>query len=552
MSEFWKLLAGVAIFMLGMSLLEEALHALSGRKFKLFLRKQTANPITAIGGGALVTAILQSSSVVNLIVLALVGAGTVPMLNALAVVLGSNLGTTLTSWVVATVGFKFSIDQLALPVIAITGISRILTKRDSTLYKWVSLFLGIGFLFFGLEMMKTGMQEVITAFDLSSLVHYPLIIYLIVGVIITSLIQSSSATVAIVLSALYAGAIELPAAMSIVLGSEIGTTIKLLIASVGKQSAMKRLALGNFIFNLVSALIVFIILYPVHHFITSIVHIKDTLVSLAFFQTFLNLFSIILFYPFLGLLAKLLQRMYKNEYRETKYIAASPVEDIDLALNALESETSHFLKSVIYYTAGALETNNITQIRPALSEQFLEKGPSEKYEFIKHLHGDIYAYYIALQNMSANTEQAQKMEQLIGAVRNGMYAAKNIKDARPDLIQLENSGNDTKYKLYLEARQKFGGLLDTIAQLLQSSGKESYFEDLTSLYQAIQTSYTNTLNELYEHDHSTKLSEVEISTVINFNREMYSAFKSLVFGVKDLLLNKNEAKYFDELPGFIR
>src|SRR5688572_24385198 len=120
--DIWKSLAGVAIFLLGMKFLEDSLRQLAGRPFKLFLKKQTSNKLKAIGGGAIVTGLLQSSSVVGLMVLAFVGAGVITMQNALAIFLGANLGTTINSWIVALLGFKFNIESFALPITAVAGI----------------------------------------------------------------------------------------------------------------------------------------------------------------------------------------------------------------------------------------------------------------------------------------------------------------------------------------------------------------------------------------------------------------------------------------------
>ncbi|MBK8496371.1 MAG: Na/Pi symporter [Chitinophagaceae bacterium] len=120
--DIWKMLAGIAFFLLALNFMETALKQLAGRKFKLFLKKQTIHSIKAIGGGAIVTALLQSSSLVNLLVLSMVGAGIIQMENALALMLGSNLGTTLSSWLIATLGFNFKIDSIAFPVAGIAGV----------------------------------------------------------------------------------------------------------------------------------------------------------------------------------------------------------------------------------------------------------------------------------------------------------------------------------------------------------------------------------------------------------------------------------------------
>src|SRR5688572_31127495 len=115
--DAWKFLAGLGLFMYGMSVLERVLKNLSGRSFKLFLKKYTQRLPTAIIGGALITGLVQSSSIVSLLVLAFVEAGTVSFRNALGVILGSNVGTTLTSWIVATVGFKLDVESYSLPVV---------------------------------------------------------------------------------------------------------------------------------------------------------------------------------------------------------------------------------------------------------------------------------------------------------------------------------------------------------------------------------------------------------------------------------------------------
>src|SRR5688500_2335627 len=159
LSEIWKMLTGIVIFLLGASFLEEGLKALGGRSFKLFLKKQTSNKLKAIGGGAVVTGILQSSSVVNLMVLAFVGAGVIQMQNALAVMLGANLGTTIDSWVVATLGFKFNIENIAYPLAGVSGMVMLLSNKEGRLYQWSRLLFGFAFLFVGLNFIKTGMED---------------------------------------------------------------------------------------------------------------------------------------------------------------------------------------------------------------------------------------------------------------------------------------------------------------------------------------------------------------------------------------------------------
>ena len=152
----FKLLCGIGMFVYAMHLIENAIRDLSGRRFKLFLQRNTGNKFKAILGGAVVTGFLQSSSLVSLMVLSFVGAGILSMKNALAVSLGANLGTTLDSWVVATLGFKVDIDFIAYPAVGIGGLLLTLFKKFRKL-KYLSYFLiGFGLLFIGITFMKQG------------------------------------------------------------------------------------------------------------------------------------------------------------------------------------------------------------------------------------------------------------------------------------------------------------------------------------------------------------------------------------------------------------
>src|SRR5574338_653367 len=198
----WKMLAGVAIFMLGMNFLEDGLSHLIGRPFKLFLKKQTSNRIKAVAGGTIAAGILQSSSVVNLMVLAFVGTGVIGMKNALAIILGANLGTTISSWIVATIGFQFSIENFALPLTGIFGILMMLSDKESRFRHWCQMILGFSFLFVGLNFIREGFENAVLHLDLGRLNQQPAILFVLAGFLITAVIQSSSATVAIVLSAL--------------------------------------------------------------------------------------------------------------------------------------------------------------------------------------------------------------------------------------------------------------------------------------------------------------------------------------------------------------
>ena len=549
--DIWKILAGVAIFVIGVKFLEESLQELAGRPFKLFLKKQTQNKLKAIGGGAVVPAVLQSSSIVGLMVLAFVGAGIIQMQNALAIILGANLGTTISNWMIALIGFKVNIENIALPVVGIAGLGYVIFDRSSRLHNWSRFLLGFSFLFVGLGYIKTGIEEIVQQLDLKQYENSPAIIFFLIGFVVTTIIQSSSATMAITLSALFAGAINLYDSMAITLGSEVGTTIKLFIASIKGSAVKKRVALGNFLINIITVSVVLAFLSPVNRLITEVFSIKDDLIALVFFQSLVNIIGIILFYPFLNLLGRFLEKKFRSADDETMFIHKVDVKEPSTALDALAKETSHFIIIVCNYVMNTFDVKDEIQKEISLNKKFLEQNIPGKYDYIKFLYGEIHSYYIQIQKITSDKESVEKLDRLMSSVRNAMYAAKNFKDALPDKEQLQNSSNDIKFAFYNQSKEEVRKFCEAIQELL-SKDEQDLTKGLSKIYKSVTSGYTATLQHLYKEGTTGHVNETEITTMLNFNREIFTGFKSLVFAAKDYLLDKDQSKQFDELPGFIR
>src|SRR5688572_17586005 len=482
-------------------------------------------------------------------VLAFVGAGVITMQNSLAVVLGANLGTTVSNWLVVLVGFNFNIESFAFPITAIGGIGYALSGNESRWKKWSGFLLGFGFLFVGLSFIKTGIEELVKTVDLKQFSNSPLIIFFGIGLLISSLIQSSSATIVIALSALYAKAISLPAAMAITLGAELGTTLKLLLASTKGNSAKKRVSMGNFLFNGTTVLLVLIFINPLQQFINDVVGIKDNLIALVFFQTLVNLFGIVLFYPFLGIFGKFLEKLFKDEDTETLYIHKVPPSEADLAIDAFEEENKHFLQTVIDFCLKCFDLDEaIDDVHEKKTKR--KRSLTEQYEFIKNLYGEMHTYSLRVQSASIRNEDIEKLERRVSSSRNTMYAAKSMKDAIPDIEQLRNSSNDVKHDFYLQTGKAVEQFCTRIINLLQKESVEP--EIVIEIFKSVPKEYNNSLQFLYKDKIAGHVSDIEITTLVNFNREIFSVFKSLMFGIKDLFLEKEQSKQLDELPGFLR
>jgi len=546
-----KLLAGIGFFLLGMNFVEDSLRKLAGRSFKIFLRKQTNNKLKAIAGGAIVTGVLQSSSIVNLMVLAFVGAGVITMQNALAVILGANIGTTLDSWVVASVGFSFNIEFFSLPLVGLAGIAMALLAKSGKAFYWSKFLFGFGVLFVGLDFMKVSFSDIIHHFDFSSIQHYHVLVFVFVGFVITSIIQSSSATVAITLSALHVNAISLYSATAIVLGSEVGTTIKLLLASLQGVPAKKRVALGNLIYNSLLIALVLLTLQPINCLLTEIIQFKDQLLALVFFQSFINILGVIIFFPFLNLFEKFLNHRFKDDQSGARYIKLVPAGEGDLALEAMDKEAKRFIWYTLDFHLHAFDIK-INHNYERVEKYFHEKPFAAKYDVLKLLHGEIHSYFISINKELLDVKELERAEQIISTVRNCMFSAKSVNDSSGDIDQLRNSSSTTKFEVYQNTQREVEELNNRFVDCLTRTTHEKMFEDIVALHNYLQEGYNAGLNKLYLQKTNHEITEVDISTLINFNREFFTSYKAMVWALKDYLLESDQAKYFAELPGFIR
>ena len=549
----WKLLAGIAFFLWGMQTIEEALKFLSSRKFKLFLKNLSKSSIKSILGGTLASMVMQSSSLVNMMILAFVASEVIQMKNALALILGSNLGTTLNNWILLWVGFKMEISSVAYALAGIFGFIWFLSKPGKKINHWSKFIFGIGVILIGLNLVKTGMEQITSTFDLSVFNHYPLIIFLILGIVITAVLQASSATVIIVLSALNAGAIPLLAGMAMVLGSEVGTTIKFLLISIKGIPDKKRVAVGNVSFNVICALLVFIFLKPIDVLIQKVIGIADPLTAVVFFQTLINIFSILIFTPFLHPISELLNKLFVKGSAVFLRIQEVKAGDSEKAMAAIEEDIAFFMQCALCFTRYSFELPTGRTKSNALPKIFNKKNDLEQYEYVKTVHGEIHLYaHKVLSGKAIKPEQESRLNQLMTANRNTMYACKNIKDAFDDLHALRESSNDVKFGFYKNASKQMNDFLKTIQSLLKESDSKVLFKEIKALYNTLPDTYNEILHQLYKDDLESRLNVTEISTLLNFNREIYSALKSYSFAIKDYLLTEKEGDYFDELPGFIR
>ena len=549
LSQFhiWEFLAGLGIFLLAMVLLEDSLEKLAGRPFKKFLRRYTNRPVKAILSGTFVTAILQSSSVVSLMVLAFVGAGIIELKNAIGIIIGSNLGTTFTGWIVAIFGFNFDIEKFTLPFIAFGGFGMVFFAKKEKLFLFGQLIIGFGFLFLGLDYMKSSISLLAENFDISPFANFSPYLLFLVGFILTAIIQSSSAAMVIALSALYAGIISLPAAAAMVVGNDLGTTITVMLGGIKGTPAKKRVALSHFLFNLIIDAAALACLFPILYFITEVLGMTDPLLSLVAFHSLFNLGGIILFLPFIGMFARFLNRRFqKDDSIIAKYISQVPTEVLEVAIEAMQKEIEHLIDRVFSLHLTILELDGDDFKEEKIPK--IDFPAVRQYELIKELEGEITEFFIDVQNQKLSRQESAVLRQSTHSIRHAMQAAKGLKDISHNIEDLYKSVNENKIEFLDLIKNNQLKWYESLYHTFKSDQPRIHFEGLADLKKQSKRNYDAFLEKAYRLVSQDVFTDLETSTLFNVNRELHTANKALISAVKDLLLKQIQAKDFDTLP----
>ncbi len=548
--DIWSLLAGLGMFLFGMFILEESIKALSGKAFKKLIRQYTDGRLRAIRSGALVTAILQSSSAVSLMVLAFVGAGVMSMENAIAVMMGSNIGTTFTAWIVATLGFKVKIDTFALPFIGLGGMGMIFFSSTPKLMQAGRLLIGFGLLFLGLDYMKDSVDNLAASVDLSHIPDYGLWLYLVVGALLTALMQSSSASIAIVLTALNSGLITFNMGVALVIGANIGTTITVLLGSIGGVQSKKRVAVSHLVFNVGAGLIAYFTIPVFVWFIKIFIEVgSNSVIALALYHTLFNITGVLIFFPFISLLARTLVRLYPDRRTVvTVYIDKTPMEVTDAATDALQEEVKHMLEECQLYNLRLLNIDEklvFDHDTPFQKNAQMRLTNERLYDQIKLLHSDIFAFYSKIHTQEMEESDVKRSERIIYASRNIMNSIKNFKDIKHNLDEFDASENiylNTQYKLF---RRRLVDVYHEMNKILEMKNQEEQYRKLLSTFVHVEEDDKRLITETMQAVSDKKIHELEIASILLVNRLFTMSCRLQIFSLKDLLLTPEQVNDFD-------
>ena len=454
------ILAGVAVLLFGMIMLEEGFKVFTKGPLQNVLKKATNKLYKSISIGAFVTALIQSSSLVSVITISFISAGLISLSGGIGLIFGANIGTTATAWLVAGFGLKIKISALALPML-VFGI--VFSFQKKIKLKGIgNVLAGLGFFFLGIHYMKEGFDVFKEFIDLKQYAmsgFLGVVVYTGIGIFITTILQSSSATMALILTALSAGQIEYENALALAIGANIGTTITAVLGSLSSNIAGKRLAAAHLIFNVVTGVVALLGIYLLSdlvNIISDFVHIakNDYALKLAVFHTIFNVLGVLIMISFIAKLEKILIRTFKERtnkgVEEPKYLYKNTIfEIVAHALNIHRED----IKS----------TEEITEIVKKSTKDLNINVDELYYTKVKTIYGEIIKYAATAQSkLTLNKTENKSISDIKIANRKMIEIIKDVKELNRNITSAANFNNPYLKEEYDGFRQKLTKVLRTI------------------------------------------------------------------------------------------
>jgi phosphate:Na+ symporter len=471
-----EIASGIAIFLFGMLSLEQGFKAFTGGALERLLRRSTEKLWRSLAFGAVATTLTQSSSLVSVITISFLSAGLMSLGQGIGVIFGANLGTTSGAWLVAGLGLQVDISAYAMPLLTF-GV--ILVFHRSRPAKGLGYILaGVGFLFLGIHFMKEGFTHFQDGIDLIQF-SVPglagLLLYTLLGMVATVIMQSSHATLVLTITALAAGHVDYDNALALSIGANVGTTVTALIGAVGANIDGRRLAGAHLIFNVTTALIALVFIQGFVLLVELVsgwlgIHEDNHALKLALFHTLFNVTGIVLMVPLIGRMVTLLEAGMKPKpavLGKPKYINATMLDMPGAALEASRRELLRLFRrvfsliaQVLNYEPGRLRRLGTVEYLEAPPESVRAVDADDLYlRNIKPLHGLILDF---LARLPVQGKRAQQLVMLRVASQQLVEAVKDAKHLQKNLVRYLGSGNPHLRNEYLGLRRNLGYLLSRL------------------------------------------------------------------------------------------
>lgn len=497
----FEFIGGLGIFLLGIKYMGEGLQKSAGDRLREILDRFTSNPFMGVLAGLVVTVLLQTSTGTTVLTVGLVNAGFMTLRQSIGVIMGANIGTTVTAFIIG-----IDIKAYALPILAIGALMLFFFKQKKVSNIGQSIF-GFGALFYGLDLMGGGLKplrDVALFQDLTVSMSETPILGVVVGTVFTVIVQSSSATIGILQSLYAEGAIGLQAALPVLFGDNIGTTITAIIAAIGATVAARRAALTHVIFNVVGTIIVVIFLGLYTRLIANIQAWLDLNeeMTLAFAHGIFNVSNTIIQFPLIGLLALIVTKLipgeddvveYKPKHLDPIFIQQSP----SVALDQAKSEV---IRMGEYSFKGLEETSSyLNTLNTKHSDKALQIEGA-----LNNLDREITSYLVQLSASSFSEHESAEHSALINAVRD----IERIGDHFENIVELINFKISNKVDITEQAMIDLNDMFDlTIVTVKEAVYALENMEREAALAVVQKENEIDKMERLYRKKHIIRLNE---------------------------------------------
>lgn len=482
-SNFKEIAAGVAIFLFGMLSLEEGFKAFSGGTLEKILKKSTNNLFKSISFGFVATTLMQSSSLVSVLTISFLGAGLIGLYEGIGIIFGANIGTTTGAWLMAGFGLKVKISAYAMPMLVFGVI--LIFQKTKTLKGLGYILTGLGFLFLGIHYMKEGFEAFKNTIDLASFAVggiKGLLIFIGIGILATVVMQSSHATIILVITALSANQIVYENALALTIGANIGTTITAIIGSLSSNIEGKRLAGAHFIFNVLTAFIAIILINQMILIVDLISNAlgiaeNDYTLKLAVFDSFFKIMGVVIMTPFINKLVNFLEKFIKIPTNKkginkltiskSRYLNDSVLQLPQTSMTAIINESKHLYDNtfeIIIHGLNLKKSNVIStmDIDEVVKNNYSENSVNidELYNYkIKNLYGEIIDF--------TTKAQLDMDEEFIEYLYKIKLANRDLVQAIKDTKHLQKNLNKYIYSQNLYIKEEYEKIRKNLARLLR-------------------------------------------------------------------------------------
>jgi phosphate:Na+ symporter len=506
---FQTVAAGVAIFLFGMLFMEQGFQALTGGVLKKILAQTTGSVAKSQLFGFVATALMQSSSLVTVITISTLTAGLVTLTAGIGIIFGANIGTTTGAWIMAGFGLKVAISKYAMPMIVFGLVFKFLDNKE--LKGLGNILAGIGFVFLGIHYMKDGFEVFSESFDLSKFAIPGLgglLVYTLIGMAATVVMQSSHAALMITIAALAAGQVTYDNALALAIGSNVGTTITALLGALGANAPGKRLAWAHVMFNIITGAIAIIFISPLKWCVDGIsdfvgIEEDNWTLRLATFHTIFNVLGVAVMTPFIGRMVRLLEtRIKEKPVKKEKGVALEPqflnesaLDLPDAALEMLMKETRHLLTNVFEVVTHGLNlhrkdiisSRNLDEI-VAASNVIMDIDVTDRYyHSVKTLYSAIVDFATRAPSESKmNKEQMRRVHSFRLVCRDAADVVKTLSQIRPNINRYMQSDNSAMREQYNMMRLNIAGCLRSLFHLNDSVNQDNIMAMLEQMKAEIE------------------------------------------------------------------